>query len=133
MGTTSNAINLMFEKVNHLFQTDLKKILTVEQHNANCINLYSVGEYWAAFEKSAYLLKQMIHDDAPPVILYVEQHPFPIVMHNVHSRHIDAMCRKHPMAARGIQYLQLQTQPVDDRSYKQWYREHVLAEEASAQ
>lgn len=129
MATTSNPINLMFEKVNDLFQTDLKTILVREQQNENQINLYSVGEYWAAFEKSAYLLQQTIHDSHPPVILYVRQHPFPIVMHNVDAERVRDICRRHTMTGKSLGCLQLQTQPVDEQSYNKWYRQHVIEEE----
>ena len=63
--------NVMLDKVKTLFQTDLNNILKKELHNENRVNLYSVGEYWAAFEKSAYLLGQMLHDDTPPIVLYI--------------------------------------------------------------
>lgn len=50
---TPSAINTMFDKLNTLLTKDLKNILKKELHNENRVNLYGVGEYWVAFEKSA--------------------------------------------------------------------------------
>lgn len=125
MGTSSNAVNLMFEQVHALFRSGLQRILEQERHNENRINLYSVGEYWAAFEQSAYQLQRMTRNEAPPVILYLEQHPFPIVMHNVHRQQMAALCRDHVPAKKTPQHLQLLTQPLDAPSYHRWYKEHV--------
>mgnify|MGYP003292695623 CR=1 FL=1 len=118
--------NVMLDKVKTLFQTDLNNILKKELHNENRVNLYSVGEYWAAFEKSAYLLGQMLHDDTPPIVLYINEYPFPIVMQSLHYRTVDDMCRKHIMSRKSLEYLQFATHPTDEVAYKEWYRENVL-------
>lgn len=115
----------MLDKVKSLFDAKLSTILKQERHNDNKVNLYSVGEYWAAFEKSAYLLGEMLHDDTPPVVLYIKEYPFPIVMQSLPHRLVDDMCRKHPMSRKTMEFLQFATQPTDEVAYKEWYREQV--------
>lgn len=118
----------MFDKLNTLLTKDLKNILKKELHNENRVNLYGVGEYWVAFEKSAYLLEQMTQEEDEPVVLHIKGHPFPIMMHNIHYHRVDDMCRKHIMAKKGLEFLSFVTKPIDDNSYSKWYREYVVEE-----
>ena len=62
----------MFERINTLLETNLKKILNNELHNEDRIHLYDVGEYWVAFEKSAYLLEKINPKDEQPLVLYMK-------------------------------------------------------------
>lgn len=121
-------INNMFEKVNELLTKDLKSVLKKELHNENRVNLYGVGEYWASFEKSAYLFEQMTHDEEAPIVLYIKGHPFPVVMHTTHYKRVDDMCRKHIIAKRGLEFLQFITHPIDESSYTQWHKEHIFVD-----
>jgi hypothetical protein len=95
-------------------------------HNENKVNLYDVGECWVAFEKSAYMLEQMVDDDNQSLVLYVKNHPFPLVMRSAHYHKVKDMCRKHIMTKRNMEQL---THPIDDNSYAQWYRRLVIEEE----
>ena len=79
-----SAINTMFDKLNTLLTKDLKNILKKELHNENRVNLYGVGEYWVAFEKSAYLLEQMTNGEDEPIVFHIKGYPFPVMMHNIH-------------------------------------------------
>lgn len=125
---TPGAINTMFEKLNNLLTRDLKNILKKELRNENRVNLYGVGEYWVAFEKSAYLFKQMTHEKDEPIVLHIKGHPFPVIMHNIHYLQVDDMCRKHIMAKKGLEFLSFVTKPIDDNSYSKWYRKYVVDE-----
>lgn len=118
----------MFNEINRLFATKLKKILRLELHNEDRINLYCVGEYWAAFDKSAYMLERLVPDSDPPMVLNVKGYPFPLVMYNVYYRTIDEMCYRHTMARRNLEYIQFLTTPIDDTSYNLWY-DQILADE----
>lgn len=128
MSVSPNAVNTMFERINSLFQAELKNILKQEQNNENRVNLYSVGEYWAAFEKSAYLLEQMIPDSNRPLVLYLKDYPFPVVMHNVHYEKLNSIRRNHIVAKTDMDYLQFVTHPIDGNLYKSWYKVHVVDE-----
>ena len=50
----------------HLMQSHLTEILAREEENAGRIHLYRTGEFWVAFEQSAYLLHAL--DDNVKVI-----------------------------------------------------------------
>ena len=110
-----------YERINSLLEAHLQHILQEEQQNLNRINLYDVGEYWVAFERSAYLLEQMAPKEEKPVVLYMKQHPFPIVMHSSHHLRVKELCRQHALSKRSIDRLQFTTQPLDTASYRQWY------------
>ena len=125
---TPSAINTMFDKLNTLLTKDLKNILKKELHNENRVNLYGVGEYWVAFEKSAYLLEQMTNGEDEPIVLHIKGHPFPVMMHNIHYHRVDDIRRKHIMAKKSLEFLQFVTNPIDDNSYAKWYREYVIDE-----
>ena len=123
-----SAINNMLDKLNIFLMKDLKSVLKKELHNENRVNLYGIGEYWVAFEKSAYLLKQMIQKEDAPVVLHLKEYPFPVIMYNIHYHRVDDMCRKHIMAKKSVEFLQFVTHPIDDNSYTQWYREYAMDE-----
>lgn len=123
-----SAINNMLDKLNIFLMKDLKSVLKKELHNENRVNLYGIGEYWVAFEKSAYLLKQMIQKEDAPVVLHLKEHPFPVIMYNIHYHRVDDMCRKHIMAKKSVEFLQFVTHPIDDDSYAKWYREYAIDE-----
>lgn len=110
-----------YERVNALLEARLQHILQEEQQNENRINLYDVGEYWVAFEKSAYLLEQMAPKEERPMVLYMEQYPFPIVMHCSHYLRVKELCRQHVLSRRGMDRLQFLTKPLEKASYKKWY------------
>ena len=110
-----------YERVNALLEAHLQRILQEERENENRINLYDAGEYWVAFERSAYLLEQMVPKEEHPVVLYMKQYPFPIVMHSSHHLRVKELCRQHALSKRSIDRLQFTTQPLDTASYRQWY------------
>lgn len=111
-----------YERINALLEANLETILRQERQNENRIYLYDVGEYWVAFEKSAYLLEQLVPQEEHPVVLYMENHPFPIVMQSSHYLRVKELCRQHIPAKKGIDRLQLLTQPIEKRSYQKWYK-----------
>lgn len=117
------AVVKTYERVNALLESDLQNILQQEQQNENRIFLYDVGEYWVAFEKSAYLLEQMAPKEERPVVLYMKQHPFPIVMHCSHYLRVKELCRHQVLAKRGMDRLQFLTKPIEKASYRRWYNQ----------
>lgn len=121
MKATSNPTISTYERINALLEKEIRNILQQESQNENRIHLYDVGEYWVAFEKSAYLLEQLIPKGEHPVVLYMKNHPFPIVMLSTHYLRVKELCRHHALAKRRIDRLQLFTQPIEKRSYQKWY------------
>ena len=128
MNTAHHTGNNTLHRVASLLDSDLQKILKKEIHNNDRIHLYDVGEYWVAFEKSAYMLEKMTDAGEKPLVLYLKSYPFPIVMRSIHYLKVNDMCKKHIMAKRQLEYLQFLTKQTDDASYRKWYREYVIDE-----
>lgn len=116
----------MIERINTLLTVNLNKILKQEMSNANRINLYDVGEYWVAFEKSAYLLERLVKEDGEPVVLRLKNHPFPIVMQSIYYKRVNEMCHNQVLSKRTLEYLQFLTQPADESSYGRWYEDLLV-------
>ena len=113
------------QRVTTLLEGRLRQILRKERDNENRVHLYGVGEYWVAFERSAYLFEQLDAKASTPVVMHLRDYPFPIVMHAAHYTRVDALCRHHVMSRRTMEYLQLMTRPMDSGSYNRWYRKQV--------
>ena len=111
-----------YERINALLEKEMQNILRQESQNENCIHLYDVGEYWVAFEKSAYLLEQLVPKEEHPIVLYMKDHPFPIVMQSSHYLRVKELCSHHALAKKGMNRLQLLTQPIEKRAYQKWYK-----------
>lgn len=115
--------------VSMLLQKSSKIILKRENDNENRIHLYGVGQYWAAFDKSAYLLEKMTNEENDTTVLRFKNYPFPILMYCLHYEKVKDLCRKHIMAKQNPDYLQFLTHPIDSQSYSRWYRELVVDED----
>ena len=122
MKATTNATVTTYERINALLEKEMQHILRQESQNENRIHLYDVGEYWVAFEKSAYLLEQLVPKEEHPIVLYMKDHPFPIVMQSSHYLRVKELCSHHALAKKGMNRLQLLTQPIEKRAYQKWYK-----------
>lgn len=109
-------------KLNTLLTKDLNKILQQEQDNENRVNMYGVGEYWVAFQRSAYLLECITHKKEDRIVLHLDNYPFPVVMHNIHYNKVNDMCRSHIATKKTLEFLQLTTTPINEQSYIKWFR-----------
>lgn len=119
----------MFNEVDRLLVSKSKKIISSELHNEDRMNLYCVGEYWAAFEKSAFVLTKLVPESVQPMVINVKGYPFPLVMNLVSYPVIDRMCRRRAIAKRNLEYIQFMTDRIDDRSYNRWYDEVTAPDE----
>ena len=84
--------------VSMLLQKSSKTIMKREYDNENRVHLYGVGQYWAAFDKSAYLLEKMTNEESDTTVLHFKDYPFPILMYCLHYEKVKDLCRKHIMA-----------------------------------
>lgn len=124
----NSGANNNLAKLQMLINKELKNILKIELSNENRVNMYGVGEYWVAFQRSAYLLEQLTHKKEDHVVLYVDDYPFPVIMQNIHYHRVDDICRKHIATKKGMEYLQFTTKPIDESSYTKWFRKHTAEE-----
>ena len=128
MSHTSRPLNT-FDYVSMLLQKSSKTIIKREYDNLNRIHLYGVGQYWVAFDKSAYMLEKMTNEESNAAILHLKESPFPVLMYCVHYDRVKDLCRKYTMTKQNPDYLQLLIPPIDSTSYNQWYRELVVDED----
>ena len=77
-----------------LLGNHLKEILKRESDNRAFIHLYCTGPYWVAFEKSAYLLRQ-ISSRTLVTPLSLTTYPFPIVMVSWTDGELRSYTRNH--------------------------------------
>ena len=92
-----------------LLGNHLKEILKREPDNRAFIHLYCTGPYWVAFEKSAYLLRQ-ISSRTLVTPLSLTTYPFPIVMVSWTDGELRSYTRNHLFHCEG---------------YKEWHKEEV--------
>lgn len=124
----SESMNTL-DYVSILLQKSSQTIMKRESDNENRIHLYGVGQYWAAFDKSAYLLEKMTNEECDTTVLHFKNYPFPILMYCVHYDKVKDLCRRHTMTKQDSEYLQLLTHPIDSHSYNKWYRAYAIGEE----
>ena len=115
----------MLRRIGALLERDYRTIVRRERENSGQINLYSAGPYWAAFERSAYLLEQLRHDCSEPLVLQPRNIPFPLVMHNIHYSQVEEMCLRASASCRGADFLQFRAGRIDPDSYSRWYNSNV--------
>ena len=86
-----------------LLGNHLKEILKRESDNRAFIHLYCTGPYWVAFEKSAYLLRQ-ISSRTLVTPLSLTTYPFPIVMVSWTDGELRSYTRNHLFHREGNDY-----------------------------
>ena len=107
-----------------LLGNHLKEILKREADNRAFIHLYCTGPYWVAFEKSAYLLRQ-ISSRTLVTPLSLTTYPFTIVMVSWTDGELRSYTRNHLFHREGNDYgrLSVTTRTLD--GYKEWHKEEV--------
>lgn len=120
----SRAVNTpsTFDNLDVLLAREYKTIIERESENQNRIHLYGIGPYWAAFDKSAYLLEEMLGECGDAVVLRLKDYPFPLMMHSVHFQTVKTLCHNVRMAKQKMDYLQLYGGSIEPNSYQAWFR-----------
>lgn len=102
----------------------IKNVLIQELDNKESIHLYSIGEYWRAFDKSAYALS-LILPDSEWTLLTVRDYPFPVLMVSAHYEVINRLLFTKVVAKSNPDYIHLITKPIDREAYRRW-RDEIL-------
>ncbi|MGN1232884.1 MAG: hypothetical protein ACI4UJ_05490 [Candidatus Cryptobacteroides sp.] len=102
----------------------IKPVLIQELHNKDSIHLYSIGEYWRAFDKSAYALS-LILPDSESTLLTVRDYPLPVLMVSAHYEAVNKLLFTKVVAKRNPDYIHFITKPIDRESYRRW-RDELL-------
>lgn len=107
-----------------LVDTRLADIVRREHNNRNRIHLYGTGEYWAAFEQSAYLLCRINPKNEIAVVTH-PAYPFPVVMANIPDRELKDYSRRHIFKCDGIDYKELVASEIPTKQYQIWHQQEV--------
>lgn len=107
-----------------LMDTRLFDIIRKEHRNSNCIHLYGTGEYWAAFEQSAYLLCRIFPENETAVVTH-PAYPFPVVMANIPHRALKEYSRNHIFKRDETDYKELVAAEIAPERFQIWHRQKV--------
>ncbi len=108
----------------HLIDTRMCAIAKAEQGNADRMCLYGTGEYWSAFDHSAYQLMKIFPDLSPFVVNH-PAYPFTVVGVNVSDRQLRNYERRHGCNTRREDYMEFSVTPSDKSCYADWHRQEI--------
>ena len=112
------------EAIDEFVMKHIKPVLIQELDNKESIHLYSIGEYWRAFDKSAYALS-LILPDSEWTLLTVRDYPFPVLMVSAHYEVVNRLLFTKVVAKRNLDYIHLITKPIDREAYRRWREEFL--------
>lgn len=107
-----------------LMDTRLVEIIRREHRNSNCIHLYGTGEYWVAFEQSAYLLCHIFPKNETAVVTH-PAYPFPVIMATIPDVELLAYARSHIFRRDEADYKEFIAPEISPRQYHLWHRNEV--------
>lgn len=108
-----------------LFETRLFDIIHTEHTTGRCIRLYGAGDYWHAFEESAYQLSRLFGIQNIAVLRH-EDYPFPVVMASISDDELQAYGKNHNFRRKAPGYRELAGMEISIKQYKEWRRKEVL-------
>ncbi len=116
-------IEPLWMRLQNLMETQHVKILNREKNNECHAYLYDAGEYYIAFEHSAWQLCRLF-PQSEISILYLKAYPFPIVMASVSYQYVQPYFRQH-IVRTFKDYTILLTSTIPSDQYCQWHRDVV--------
>ena len=109
-----------------LVETRMFDILRKEQGNRRYIRLYGAGEYWHAFEESAFQLSR-IFTEYETTLFSHKDHPFPVVMASIPDNELRSYIRLHIPVCDRSDYKKLLVAELSVSEYRVWH-EHAVKE-----
>lgn len=107
-----------------LMDTRLPEIIREEVGNEQCVRLYGTGDYWSAFEHSAYLLCQLF----PTIDVSIVTHPatpFPAVMVCISDEELRAYGREHIFCRDFPDYKEFLVTAIIPERYRIWRQKAI--------
>ena len=101
-----------------------KEVVNVEEANTHALHLYRMGDYWVAFEKSAYLVNKYI-DDLDISSINFPTYPFPVIFLCITDFQLSLLRRSLVTTTRTEDYVELNTTPIVPAHYSQWHYDEV--------
>ncbi|MBE6287635.1 MAG: hypothetical protein E7099_05545 [Mediterranea massiliensis] len=112
----------MVETLDSLLVRQLPEIMQRERNNSDALHLYCVGNYWVAFETSAYQLSLLCRGSQTSA-LQLRAYPFPVVMTSISNEQRLRLRRGRTLRRTTDNYQVLTVPAASDDSYRQWHRE----------
>lgn len=109
-----------------LIETRMVEILCKEQGNRKYIRLYGAGEYWHAFEESAFQLERLLRKGETTLLSH-KNYPFPVVMVSILDSELRTYIRQHIPVCDKPDYKKLLVAELSVSEYRAWH-EHAVKE-----
>lgn len=116
---TSGMENL--QRIENLVAANLSNILKKENENDSHINLYNLGDFWVAFENSAFQLEQLSDNLDGTLVMRLKNRPFPLILNTISDTKVRSLCRSNTHK----DFLQIPATPLDKESFRIWYRDFI--------
>lgn len=107
-----------------LVETRLFDIIHAEDTSGRYVRLYGAGDYWHAFEESAYQLSLLFGTDDITVLRH-KAYPFPVVMASIPDAVLQEYARKHIFRRKAPGYRELPGMGISMKQYKEWHKREV--------
>ncbi len=112
---------ILMMNLDSLLSAEQGNILKRERENTHHIHLYNVGQYWAAFDKSAFQAEHLTKLKDVPDVVKLKDNPFPIVMHIIDENQFRSLCKSNPSLHQKKKHIQIDGTHVDMAEYNTWY------------
>ena len=110
--------------LNRLIETRMVEILRKEQGNGKYIRLYGAGEYWHAFEESAFQLERLLRKGETTLLSH-KNYPFPVVMVSILDSELRTYIRQHIPVCDRLDYKKLLVAELSVAEYRAWHENAV--------
>lgn len=107
-----------------LIETRMDAIVRKEHGNIKYIHLYSAGEYWHAFEESAFQLS-LIFEEYETVLFRHKNYPFPVIMASIAYGELQTYTRQHIPVSNKPDYTKLLVSELSTADYYSWHKRTV--------
>lgn len=107
-----------------LMDTRLPEIIRKERKNERRVCLYGTGEYWTAFEQSAYLLCRLFPAAEVSIVTHPEE-PFPVVMASISDDELRAFARQHIFCRDLPDYKEILVDRIIPEQYRIWHQKAI--------
>lgn len=108
-----------------LIETRLLDIIHTEDATGRFIHLYGVGDYWHAFEESAYQLGLLFGTHDITVLMY-KDYPFPVLMASISDDELRAYSKNHIFRKKVSGYRELVGMGISMKQNKRWHKKEEM-------
>ncbi len=126
METVNNLPNVepSWMSLKRLVETRMGEIVRKERGNKKYIRLYGAGEYWHAFEESAFLLDRLFKNRE--IVLFSHKNrPFPVVMACIPDNELQVYTQRHIPVCDEPGYKELLVQELSVMEYRSWHERTI--------